>query len=34
MADLGASILAKLKNKAKESDLNYQHFDEIGEYVI
>ena len=25
MADLGASILAKLKNKAKEFNLNYQH---------
>ena len=24
MADLGASILAKLKNKAKESNINYQ----------
>jgi len=26
MTDIGASILARLKNKAKESNINYQQF--------
>jgi len=26
MADIGATILARLKNKAKESNINYQQY--------